>query len=84
MDKKIKPDNPYAHPIGFLTNGTTTEWHYGMTLRDHFAGLAMQAAVTALNMKEKYESSNELIEILELIPRNAYWIADRMLEQREI
>ena len=47
-----------------------------MTLRDHFAGLAMQATVNAWIINSIYPPSD-----LD-VARNAYVVADAMLEER--
>lgn len=49
-------------------------------LRDHFAGLAMQALLRDNNMVELRDS--HVIEIWRGIPKNAYLIADAMLKER--
>jgi hypothetical protein len=51
-----------------------------MTLRDHLAGLAMQALLRDNNMVELRD--NHVIEIWRGIPDDAYLIADAMLEER--
>ena len=56
-----------------------TDWHIktggyatGMTMRDHFAGLAMQALLR----------DDDVIEIWRRIPADAYEMADAMLKER--
>ena len=64
-----------------------TDWHIktggfarDMTLRDHLAGLAMQALLRDNNMVELRD--NHVIEIWRGIPDDAYLIADAMLKER--
>ena len=49
MTTKTDGGPAFPMPAGHVPNVNVHEWnrpHYGMTLRDHFAGLAMQAAAT--------------------------------------
>lgn len=55
----------------FPSTPATTEWREGITIRDYFAAQAMQGLLA------KYGST-----VLD-IPRIAYEIADKMVEQRE-
>ena len=53
-------------------------WHYpGMTLRDYFAAKAMQATIAAWIGKSIYPPTD-----LD-VAKNAYGVADAMLEARE-
>ena len=51
-----------------------------MTLRDHFAGLAMQALLRDNKMVALRD--DHVIEIWRGIPNDAYLIADAMLKER--
>jgi len=73
MENK-KPKNPSAFPIV----GANTIKSEGMTLRDHFAGLAMQGLYAS---GKASDFSKEAIEIDAVL---FYNIADAMLKQREL
>ena len=63
---------PYAAVHG--CNG-----EYGMTLRDYFAGKAMQALITGPDvMDDHYEE-----ETNEHVAKRSYFIADAMLKARQ-
>jgi hypothetical protein len=64
-----KPNNPYAFPVSDI-NGYITD---GMTLRDHFAGLAMQGYLST----EHSGYSSE-----EYHAEQSYKVADAMLKAR--
>lgn len=68
MANNNKPTNPYAYPIhqDTLMDGT------GMTLLDHFAGLAMQSYI----INDDGTSDERIVEY-------SYSIATRMLEERQ-
>ena len=61
----------------------------GMDLRDHFAGLAMQARVNAIYINKKQLSyildicEDEDMSIEEVIAIDSYKIADEMMEARK-
>jgi hypothetical protein len=56
--------------------------HEGMSLRDHFAGLAMQGLMTVYwETFDCYENSHELIKCQ---VEAAYEYADAMLKQRSL
>ena len=69
-NKHNEPAFPVAISVG---PNDQAELYKGMTLRDWFAGLAMQAMVQS----EDYEWTNDHIA------REAYDIADLMLQVRE-
>lgn len=71
-----KPNNPYVNPIqeNTLTN------YGGMTLRDHFAGLAMQGL---MSMEDKGEY-NTIDDAWSKISEYSYKISDAMLKQRDL
>jgi hypothetical protein len=53
----------------------------GMTLRDHFAGLAMQVAMqVALDAVEDEDSASAM----ELAPKLSYAMADAMIKARDL
>ena len=68
------PAFPGLHP--------SKECHYqdaGMTLRDYFAGKAMQALITGPDvMDDHYEE-----ETNEYVAKRSYFIADAMLKARQ-
>jgi hypothetical protein len=53
------------------------QYKNGMTLRDYFAAKAMQATVQAWIIKREYPSTDLCVA------KNAYAVADAMLEARE-
>ena len=60
----------------------------GMTLRDHFAGLAMQGIVGSIDSEDSYRrmrghASAAGLSVSEWIARDAYKQADAMLKARE-
>jgi hypothetical protein len=59
--------NELVFPVKQIGNDLST----GMTLRDYFAGLAMQGMITRTNQSTKEE-----------ISEYAYEVADAMLEER--
>jgi len=69
MSETTKPINPYIHPI---QDNTLTEYG-GMTLRDHFAGLALQSLLIG-------DGTNNI----KTRAREAYELADEMLIRREL
>jgi hypothetical protein len=80
-----KPHNPSAYP-------QSGDMHYskrGMTLRDHFAGLAMQAIISkqvnnvfGASVKG-YENIENLLDMAEGVSDCAYEIANEMLRSRK-
>ena len=62
-------DGGYAYPVGALQGSVAGN---GMTLRDHFAGLAMQAVL----------SDENFIGSPEQAATYAYSVADAMLKER--
>lgn len=76
-----KPENPPAFASTGLFNPNTGDYLYGqegMSLRDWFAGRAMQAIVAGLSSRPDFK---ELL--LDPVGRDAYRIADTMLLERE-
>jgi len=57
--------------------------HSGMDLRDYFAAKAMQSMLTAFYMEEAREDPMETLKTMELVSKNAYWFADKMINERE-
>lgn len=82
MSEAIKDGGP-VHPVRLPVPGALhacgdpipTELHTGISLRDHFAGLAMQADATSQDASEEF-SFDERAEW-------AYQQADAMLRARE-
>lgn len=58
--------------------GETEVNDYGMTLRDHFAALAMQGELASKSTDEGYYSEPSFKRLAE----NSYKIADAMMEAR--
>ena len=73
---EIKDGGP-AFPRNILDHGhgVTTTHESGMTLRDYFAAKAMQALITAPNVRPMIEDGEA--------SRWAYKMADAMLKARE-
>ena len=66
-----------AFPVAFPDSDRDNHYvAYGMTLRDHFAGLAMQAM---LNEDPDYHQVHEFIDLAYF----SYQAADAMLKARE-
>ena len=69
----------------YAPNGNVVQLGYeGMSLRDHFAGLAMQAFASdpqmAIGIREAAEDAG--IEAPEMMARTAYRLADAMIYER--
>jgi len=74
-----RPYNPYAFPSpGVIRTSAPDEYqqgaYEGMTLRDHFAGLAMQAMIA----HDGHLSGDDKLAAI------AYRVADAMLKQRDL
>ncbi len=73
MKAEEKPSNPFAYPV---TDGTTFV-NDGMTLRDHFAGLALSGIMASGHAIPNVQTQfNNIAE-------DSYRLADAMLKQRE-
>jgi len=73
-------NNTKAYPSkGFDINGNR---YSGMDLRDYFAAKAMQSMITASYMENTIEDSLWL-KTMKLVSKNAYWFADKMINERE-
>jgi hypothetical protein len=68
-----------------IDNGETMRGHKGMTLRDYFAAKAMQSIVSKYDMASVFEDckTKEPNGMLILLAKDAYKLADAMLEARE-
>ena len=76
-NQETKPENLYVHPI----QDNTLNGFGGMTLRDHFAGLAMQAYLSSqYNIGKDGEKECSDINIC----NESYRISDTMLKQRSL
>lgn len=66
------------------TGNTVAAW-YGMSLRDHFAGLAMQAVMTSAGptWRDSGYKPKDGLSIMENNARLAYQAADAMLKARQ-
>lgn len=72
MPKKVS--NPrMSHPDGQYASEARSEDYF--SLRDHFAGLAMQAMISRQDKREGWSSESST---------QAYFIADEMLKVREL
>lgn len=71
----MKTKNPLVFPIVGVKNKID---NYGITLRDYFAGLAMQGMLSNHNM---YDDVN--FGFSKNLSKDAYLIADDMLKIRE-
>ena len=60
----------FNNASGVTSHHSKSPLHHGMTLRDHFAGLAMQGMVSTSNNMNN-------------IAKTAYMMADAMLAERE-
>jgi hypothetical protein len=54
-------------------------WDNGMDLRDYFASRAMQGLLSSLG---EWSSGSPNCEFSDALARDAYWIADSMLRER--
>jgi hypothetical protein len=89
-NQETKPENPSAFPV------TATEqsfWNQaplmpepGMSLRDHFAGLAMQGILsnsdTMREITRAYEKGNKINSFEECLSNMSFGFSDAMLKQR--
>ena len=73
-------DNPRAFPAGWPEAGY--EPHYGMTLRDWFAGQALGAIITATSNGQHYPA-REGRSLIQGMTQDAYELADAMLAHRK-
>jgi len=86
MENK-KPENPSAFP--FEETGYKII-HKGMTLRDHFAGLTMQAIISNSDtMREITKAwvridASERLDFESSIAKLSFEYSDAMLKQREL
>jgi len=64
----------FNNASGVTSNHSKSPIHHGMTLRDHFAGLAMQGLLSSTTGAYKRNDN---------IPVWAYQMADAMLAERE-
>jgi hypothetical protein len=79
MENQEKPENPNAYPTRTEYEDPTNPIYSGMSLRDHFAGLAMQG----------FLSNNTIVDdvndqAIEWAAARSYLIADAMLKQRSL
>lgn len=56
------------------------ELHKGMTLRDYFAGQALQGLLSSIG---EWSSGTPNLPFADRVAEDAYWIADSMLEARD-
>lgn len=75
MDSQEKPFNQSAFPIGKQIQLC----EQGMTLKDHFAGLAMQSLFANKSMVDTMTDYS-----IEWVAKFSYAIADAMLKQRSL
>jgi hypothetical protein len=62
----------YNPPVGAMLDPNGTYTQYGITLRDHFAGLALQGILSHYGFRESDE----------LLAKHSYNVADAMLKAR--
>ena len=72
--------NPPAFPAGWPEAGY--EPHYGMTLRNWFAGQALGAIITATSNGQHYPA-REGRSLIQGMTQDAYELADAMLAHRK-
>jgi hypothetical protein len=79
MEENKKPSNPDLH------KGAVSLLQDRATLRDHFAGLAMQGMVQDSALRKLFANKGNIKDIswMDIMAENAFFIADAMLEQRE-
>ena len=75
----------FPRTYGIAPNGVMDHWQQdGMSLRDHFAGLAMQAFASdpqmAIGVREAAEQAG--ISAPDMMARTAYGLADAMIAER--
>lgn len=75
MEENKKPSNPDLH------KGQISLLQDRVTLRDHFAGLAMQAYISTYG---NTASCANVLDGKDYISEMSYEIADSMLKQREL
>lgn len=71
-----KPDGGYAFP-------TTGSQHYGMTLRDWFAGQALGAKMAPDLVGYEDDAPKHRAELIRRLVRDCYEVADAMIAERE-
>jgi hypothetical protein len=76
VDNKIDDGGPAFPKAGLDPWQNAKAVHIGMSLRDHFAGLAMQGILAG-----DHPITHEL-DALKSVPRSAYEFADAMLKAR--
>ena len=83
-----KAKNEPAYPVFPETSGGHSAAFHGMTLRDHFAGLAMQTLINSshLELGEWWDCTgqeeNQNLQTDKLLAATSYMIADAMLSAR--
>ena len=84
MENQEKPFNQSAYPIGKQIQMCEK----GMTLRDHFAGLAMQAIIsnsdTMREITKAYQNGGRSISFESCLADMAFGFSDAMLKQRSL
>ena len=76
-------DGGPAFPISLKQEGNPTAVAYGMTLRDYFAGMALQGFLASLDVRVLREAGCMLEEQHRLLATMSYGQADALLRQRE-
>ncbi|WP_260581135.1 hypothetical protein [Sphingopyxis sp. PET50] len=77
-----KPENPYAFPLG-VPHMTEYEPEWGMSLRDHFAGLALVGMTTWAPCDENGYAQPDQAAVWKAKAEWAYGMADAMLSARQ-
>lgn len=81
MSKQIDGGPAFPGPWHRTTDGYVRSGDPGMSLRDWFAGLAMQSLITTVALER--HSTNPGLSIPDGIALDAYALADAMLKTRE-
>ena len=70
---------------GVTSHHSKSPLHHGMTLRDHFAGLAMQSLYLSNTKWEATgeERDEESVALIKELACDAYHMADAMIAERE-
>jgi hypothetical protein len=86
MEENKKPSNPPVHPTTWDSSyNSVMQTENGMTLRDNFAGLAMQGMIQDSALRELFANKGNIKDVswMDIMAENAFFIADSMLKQRE-
>ena len=79
MSAKINDGGP-AFPMGYHPDGNSAD-HFGMTLRDWFAGQALQGWLASFGPDQVHPVATD---IENSVAKQAYQMADAMIAAREV